>query len=132
MLQKFGGTCFSILAMLQLGFSFRFESDVVKIHLGTIYYGRGFMSNGFMVLDIDYNNNDSGSFFLLSSVANDHNSSIKWHARLGHIGQDRMTRLVRDGLLSSLTKVDLPTCEHCLAGKATRKPFNKASRAEFS
>uniref|UniRef100_A0A2N9GHN6 Uncharacterized protein n=1 Tax=Fagus sylvatica TaxID=28930 RepID=A0A2N9GHN6_FAGSY len=45
--------------------------------------------------------------------------------QLGHIGQDRMTRLAREGLLGPLAKVNLPTCEHCLAGKSTRKPFGK-------
>ena len=49
--------------------------------------------------------------------------------RLGHIGQDRMSRLVKEGLLKRLTKVKLPRCESCLAGKATAKPFGKASRA---
>ena len=40
-----------------------------------------------------------------------------------------MTRLVREGLLGLLAKVNLPTCEHCLAGKSTRKPFGKGIRA---
>ncbi|KAL0457635.1 UNVERIFIED_CONTAM: Retrovirus-related Pol polyprotein from transposon TNT 1-94 [Sesamum latifolium] len=48
---------------------------------------------------------------------------------LGHIGQERMTRLAREGLLGSLAKVNLPTCEPCMAGKACRKPFGKAKRA---
>ena len=38
-------------------------------------------------------------------------SSSTWHARLGHIGKDRMTRLAREGLLGPLGKVDLPICE---------------------
>ena len=53
------------------------------------------------------------------------------HARLGHIGQQRMNILTREGLLENLTKVDLSTCEHCLAGKTARKPFGKAIRAEI-
>jgi hypothetical protein len=36
-----------------------------------------------------------------------------------------MTSLAREGLLGPLAKVNLPTCEHCLAGKSTRKPFEK-------
>uniref|UniRef100_A0A2N9FG52 Integrase catalytic domain-containing protein n=1 Tax=Fagus sylvatica TaxID=28930 RepID=A0A2N9FG52_FAGSY len=40
-----------------------------------------------------------------------------------------MTRLAREGLLGPLAKVNLPTCEHCLAGKSTRKPFGKGIRA---
>ena len=34
----------------------------------------------------------------------------------------------KEGLLDQLTKVKLPRCESCLAGKATAKPFGKASR----
>jgi transposase InsO family protein len=54
---------------------------------------------------------------------------MNWHARLGHIGQDRMTRLARERLLVLLAKVNLPTCEHSLAGRSTRKPFGKGIRA---
>jgi len=52
--------------------------------------------------------------------------SIKWYARLGHIGQDRMSRLAKEGHLGRLTKVKLPKCESCLAGMATAKSFGKA------
>ena len=38
--------------------------------------------------------------------------------------------LAREGLLGLLTRVDLDTCEPCLAGKAIRKPFGKAARAD--
>ena len=55
--------------------------------------------------------------------------SSTWHAQLGHIGKDRMARLVRECLLGPLTKVDLPICEPCLAGKACKKPFGKAVKA---
>ena len=40
-----------------------------------------------------------------------------------------MTRLAKEGLLGSLSHVRLPRCEPCLAGKANKKPFGKASRA---
>ena len=44
-------------------------------------------------------------------------NSILWHTRLGHKGQVRITRLVREGLIGNLAKVTLSTCEHCLVGK---------------
>ena len=53
---------------------------------------------------------------------------MTWHARLGHIGHDVMTKLARESLLGPLSKVHLPTCESCLVGKACRKPFGKATR----
>ena len=40
-----------------------------------------------------------------------------------------MNRLAKEGILDRSTKVKLPRCESCLAGKATEKPFGKASRA---
>ena len=58
----------------------------VKIILDTHYYGCGFVSNGFMVLDINnlcYDN----TIALLTSSDNVYNDSILWHTRLGHIEQ---------------------------------------------
>uniref|UniRef100_A0A2N9HQ47 Integrase catalytic domain-containing protein n=1 Tax=Fagus sylvatica TaxID=28930 RepID=A0A2N9HQ47_FAGSY len=73
------------------------------------------------------------SVFTLLQLGYDFHLSLEcsstWHARLGHIGKDRMARLAREGLLGPLAKVDLPICEPCLAGKACRKPFGKAVRA---
>ena len=54
---------------------------------------------------------------------------IKWHAMLGHIGQDRLKRLAKAGLLGPIKKIDLPVCEQCLVGKAKRLPFETAKRA---
>uniref|UniRef100_A0A2N9G9I0 Integrase catalytic domain-containing protein n=1 Tax=Fagus sylvatica TaxID=28930 RepID=A0A2N9G9I0_FAGSY len=79
-------------------------------------------------LGYDFHLSLNGLDILLDDVIFGHGSST-WHARLGHIGKDRMTRLAREGLLGSLAKVDLPICEPCLAGKACRKPFGKAVRA---
>lgn len=58
-----------------------------------------------MILDMDYFNFHK-SFAVLTSSDNVY--SIKWHARLDHIGQDMMTRLVREGLICNLVKVFLP------------------------
>ncbi|GAV60933.1 gag_pre-integrs domain-containing protein, partial [Cephalotus follicularis] len=82
----------------------------------------GNLCNNFFIMDLV----DSASSSLFVN-ANDIDS-VTWHARLGHIGQDRMTRLAREGLLGPLAKVNLPICEPCLAGKACRKPFGKAIR----
>ena len=53
-----------------------------------------------------------------------------WHLRLGHINLDRISLLVKDGPLSSLKVEALPTCESCLEGKMTKRPFPlKGNRA---
>jgi len=53
------------------------------------------------------------------------NTSVTWNAKLGYIGQEKMNRLAREGLLGQLAKISLPTCEHYLSGKSTRKPLAK-------
>ena len=58
-------------------------------------------------------------------------NDVKCHARLGHIGQDRLKRSAKVGLLGSIDKIDFPVYEQCLVGKATRLPFGKVKIACF-
>ena len=58
-------------------------------------------------------------------------NDVKWHAKLGHIRQDRLERLTKVGLLGSIDKIDLSVCEQSLVGKATRLSFGKAKQACF-
>ena len=76
------------------------------------------------------NTNDS-YHSLMTTSRNTCDNVIIWHARIGHIGQERMNRIVRENLLGQFTKIDMPTCEYCLDGKTTRKPFGKGTRAEI-
>ena len=85
--------------------------------------------DGFIKLDLNVSSH-SLVYSALSYVIGSNNiDSATWHARLGHLGRDRMTRLAREGLLGLLTKVDLQLCEPCLVGKACRKPFGITKRA---
>ena len=43
-----------------------------------------------------------------------------------------MNRLTKGNLLGQFTKIDMPTCEYCLADKTTRKPFEKGIRTKTS
>jgi hypothetical protein len=51
--------------------------------------------------------------------------------RLGHIGQQRMDILAKEGLLGHLECISLPTCEKYLKGKMARKPFGTGTRSKF-
>ena len=79
----------------------------------------------FLDLDDSYDNIS----FTFVSYFDSNSEYVKWHARLGHVGQDRISRLAKEGLLDRLTRIKLPRCESCLAGKTTIKPFGKALRA---
>ncbi|KAL0325140.1 UNVERIFIED_CONTAM: hypothetical protein Sradi_5083300 [Sesamum radiatum] len=52
-----------------------------------------------------------------------HENAQLWHARLGHISKDRIRKLVDSKSLEIDDLVNLPTCESCLKGKMTKKPF---------
>ena len=78
-------------------------------------------------MDIAYSNKNN-NFVSYMTTTNDVDFVV-WHARLGHIGQDRMNRLARDDLLGQIAKINTPICQHCLVGKSTRKPFGKSIRA---
>ena len=114
---------FSVLTTLRLRFSFQFDGLQLDFYLNKTLYGHGFLSNDFFMLDLDHSS--------FSFIAHNDNVfySVIGHARLGHIGKDRLARLAREGLLGSIANVSLPICEPCLVGKAYRKPFGKATRA---
>ena len=67
-----------------------FDNGCVKILLDKVYYGFGYLLNGFMVLDtVNISMYDDTSIYVVgnSNVSND-NDNVIWHTRLGHIGQD--------------------------------------------
>ncbi|KAL0451191.1 UNVERIFIED_CONTAM: hypothetical protein Slati_1097200 [Sesamum latifolium] len=53
----------------------------------------------------------------------DHENAQIWYGRLGHISKDRIRRLVDTKSLEIDDLDHLPTCESCLKGKMTKKPF---------
>ncbi|KAL0402188.1 UNVERIFIED_CONTAM: hypothetical protein Slati_4248700 [Sesamum latifolium] len=52
-----------------------------------------------------------------------HENAHLWHARLGHISKDRIRKLIDTKSLEIDDLDHLPTCESCLKGKITKKPF---------
>ena len=97
----------SVTTLISFGFSFEFSNKCLVIFADGILYGHGSFMDGFIKLDLNvssYSSINSASSYVIGSNNID---SATWHARLGHIGRDRMTRLAREGLLGSLTKVDL-------------------------
>jgi hypothetical protein len=110
---------------LQLGYDFHLSWNGLDILLDDVIFGHGSICE--ILFKIDLFESSTSSTFVID--CNMTTNSSTWHARLGHIGKDRMARLAREGLLGPLAKVDLPICEPCLVGKACRKPFGKAVRA---
>ena len=83
----------------------------------------------FVILDIAYSNNNNNVVSYMTTTSDV--DFVVWHARLGHIGQDKINRLGREDLLGQIAKINLPTCEYYLVGKFIRKPFGKATQASI-
>jgi len=113
--------------LMRIGFSFSFRINGLDLFYNGNLFGHATLKGDFIVLDLDNTYDNTSAAFV--SYFDSNSESVKWHARLGHVGQDRMRRLVKEGLLDQLTRVKLPRCELCLASKATIKPFSKAIRA---
>ena len=115
----------SVFTLLQLGYNFHLSWNGLDILLDDVIFGHGSICESLFKIDL-FESSTSSTIVIDCNMTI---SSSTWHARLGHIGKNRMTRLAREGLLGPLAKVDLPICKPCLAGKACKKPFGKAVRA---
>ena len=51
------------------------------------------------------------------------NQRYLWHLRLGHIGEDRINKLEKDGILGPLTFKSSPICKSYLQEKMSKLPF---------
>ena len=115
-----------VTVLMNLGFDWLFSKNHVKLFFKTVCYGIGYVSNGLIILKNENFNNNTSVFINFSRD----DDVMKWHSQLNHIGQDRMNRLAKEGLLGQIEKVDLPNFEHCLKGKMTRKSFETGTRAD--
>ncbi|KAK4382713.1 Retrovirus-related Pol polyprotein from transposon TNT 1-94 [Sesamum angolense] len=93
-------------------------SDRVRLELKDCYFVPNMIKNIISILLLD----NAGFEFLINEhcfyLMKDGSSHL-----LGHISQDRMKRLVDSKSLEIDNLDNLPTCESCLKGKMTRKPF---------
>ena len=97
----------------------------MELYLGKTYFGLGFM-----VLDIDnyvLSNTINNYYSLMTTSINIYDNVVIWHARVGHIGQEKMNRLARENLLGQFTKIDRLTFEYYLVSKRTRKKIWKGN-----
>ena len=121
----------SVVVLMGLGYLWHFYDSVVDLYLKDSLICKGYVEHGFIVFQAICNDSNFSieNFHLTNSVTSE-SEIICWHARLGHIGPTRMDRLAKRGLLSNVPKVEMSTCEHCLVGKSSRKPFGSGTRAD--
>ncbi|KAL8109843.1 hypothetical protein AgCh_025801 [Apium graveolens] len=111
------------IPMLDLdGFSFIIKNNECSILRDNVLYGRGILNNGMYICDVEHD-------LLQIEQTNkrkqdDENLTYLWHCRLGHISENRLRTLHKEGLLDPFDFESYPTCESCLLGKMTKSPFS--------
>ena len=78
------------------------------------------MINGIYVLDLKSSILNIDTKRLKSKNSKD---SYLWHYYLGHVSEKYLTKLHKDGYLSSFNWKLFEECELCLLGKMTKSPF---------
>ncbi|KAL0455123.1 UNVERIFIED_CONTAM: Retrovirus-related Pol polyprotein from transposon RE2 [Sesamum latifolium] len=101
------------------GYKFLIDKNCFYLLHDDVYHILGTLVNGLYIL---HQSNLIMTAQHKRKVDNHENAQI-WHARLGHISKDRIRRLVDSKSLEIDDLDHLPTCESCLKGKMTKKPF---------
>ena len=105
---------------------FYFKNKICKIYHAKKYIAEGTLGNDLYVQSMKENNEHVVNVNTIINKCEREEISLKykWHLRLGHIGEDRVTKLALDGLISSFGLETYPTCKFCLQGKMTKAPFD--------
>lgn len=106
---------FGVIQNLSFGYTFLFVVNKVTLRFKKSPLVSVSLLNGLYILHVSASTFDAHSLALLdadpSATSADSttkrkrepiNPSLQWHLRLGHIGVDRINRLVKDGPLNDL------------------------------
>ena len=117
--------------LVPLGFSFTFQDNVFNLFCESNHIGIGILAYGLYRISLQNEaTNNSLHVHIGTKRCNiNEDSSMLWHRRLGHISIDRIKRLVKYGVLSTLDYTDIETCVDCIKGKQTNKSKKNANRS---
>ena len=128
---SFSRNLISVSRLVPLGFSFTFQDNVFNLFYKSNNIGTGILADGLyrICLQNEATNNSLHVHIGTKRCNINEDSSMLWHRRLGHISIDRIKRLVKDGVLSTLDYTDFETCVDCIKGKQTNKSKKHANRS---
>ena len=128
---SFSRNLISVSRLVPLGFSFTFQDNVFNLFYKSNNIGTGILADGLyrICLQNEATNNSLHVHIGTKRCNINEDSSMLWHRILGHISIDRIKRLVKDGVLSTLDYTDFETCVDCIKGKQTNKSKKHANRS---
>ena len=115
------------------GYLFKVGNGCLSLFKNTTFVGSGILVNGLYQINLEHAFSES----LLTLHHNvgtkqnlmNENSSFLWHKRLGHISRERVSRLVKEGVLPTLDFTDFSVCIDCIKGKQTKHSKKGATRS---
>jgi transposase InsO family protein len=128
---KFSKKLISVSRLVPFGYSFHISDEPLQLFYKSELVGNGTMSNGLFHINLQNNDcyNATHVHAGIKRCVMNEDSSMLWHKRLGHISIDRIKRLVKDEVLSTLDFTDFEICVDCIKGKQTNKSKKGAKRS---
>ena len=121
----------SVSCLDKFGYCCSFENGMVSLYLNSNIIGTGSLTDKLYKLNIKATNGNetlhSSNYGIKRKLMNE-NSSMLWHKRLGHISNQRIQRLVSEGILDPLDFSDFQVCIECIKGKQTNMKKKNANR----
>ena len=107
----------SISCLDKFGYYCSFRNGMVSLYLNSNVIGTGSLTDKLYKLNIKATNGNetlhSSNYGIKRKLINE-NSSMLWHKRLGHISNQRIQRLVSEGILNPLDLSDFQVCIECI------------------
>ena len=104
---------------------------MVSLYLNSSVIGTSNLIDKLYKLNIKASNGNetlhSSNYDIKWKLTNE-SSSMLWHRRLGHISNQRIQRLVSEGILDPLDLSDFQVCIECIKGKQTNVRKKDANR----
>ena len=104
------------------GYDFSIKKDILNIIVNDMSVMCGQLSSGIYVLSRPVNVLCTPNKRTKLDNVED---SYLWHCRLGHINKNRISRLVKEGILNEINYESIKTYESCLLSKMTKSPFTE-------
>ena len=114
------------------GYYCSFRNGMVSLYLNSNIIGTGSLTDKLYKLNIKASNGNetlhSSNYGIKRKLINE-NSSMLWYRHLGHISNQRIQRLMSEGILDSLDFSDFQVCIECIKGKQPNMRKNDTNRS---
>ena len=104
------------------GYDCRVSRGILKITKGSLVVMKGIKKSGLYRLD-----GETVPPAYASVIKKGNSDSVAWHTRMGHISEQGLVELSKQGIIPNYTHVNLPFCEVCVQGKQHRIKFSSSN-----